>query len=252
MTIVERLMRIETPFGEVQFRGHDRGRDVLLVITGAFADDDYFCLLQDHLPDVDVWRAHLPGNHCPELLSVGIGVFVAAFDAAIAQRARGRVVSVLGLSTGGLVALGLRSPEIRRLLVVEPPLRTGPAWPLRGFRDGQHPDWERFTWPIFGIDRTRHEDRSYLHLLDRLACPTRVVVGGVPLMPEREVSAMPSLVGDDVRAILAAHPLIEVTETPGAGHNIPRDAAHELLKMIKFTVGARAGEAAGETGAPRA
>ena len=43
------------------------------------------------------------------------------------------------LSTGliSMAFTAYRTPGIRRILAVEPPLRTGEAWPLLGFRAGE-------------------------------------------------------------------------------------------------------------------
>jgi pimeloyl-ACP methyl ester carboxylesterase len=233
---MEAITEVETPFGPIQFRGRDTGRPVLLIITGAFADEGMLDHTQAFAAEADVWRAHLPGNHCPPLRETSIERFITAFDHAISAQARGRTVSVVGFSVGGVVALGLRAAEVRRILTIEPVLRTGKAWPFENFRGAGYPDWEAFTWPVLGIDRDRLEDRNYLHLLASLDRPALALIGGVPLLPRRDLPTLPSLVDDEVRAALRNHPRVECVEFPAAGHNLAQHDPDALLEAMRRTL----------------
>lgn len=225
-------MKTETPLGPIWFWGRDTGRPVLLIITGVFENADRFANTPGFFHDADVMWAHLPGNHCPELAEVSIAAFAAAFSHAIDARFAGRPVAIAGVSTGAIIALAIRAPSVNRLVIVEPPLRNEFLWPLLGLRTAPVPGWESVIWPIFGIAAERVEVRDYLPLLDELAIPTVALLGSVSLRPRRGFTAMPSLVDEQVRARLEAHPLVEVREVAGAGHDIPTFAPVLLLEVM--------------------
>lgn len=228
---MEQKIEVETPLGPVWLWGRgDTGAPVLLLITGAFAKVDTLNRTGAALEGVDVWRAHLPGNHSPELAATSIGAYSAAFSHALNTRFPNRPTVVLGLSVGALVAMGLRNPQIQRLLLVEPPLRTEGVWPLLLLREQAPPGAETFLWNIFGIGPETTEPRDYSPLLNQLRIPSLVLVGQELLMPVRQSTIMPSLITDEVREALERHPLVRVVEAPGAGHNIPRRAGLLLVQ----------------------
>lgn len=215
-------------------RGADTGRPVLFTVAGAFSHPDYLYRLPGFFPELDVWRAQLPGNHCPELVANSIGVFGAAYAEALAQRLQGRPAAILGVSVGALVALAMRAPEAAALVLVEPPLQTGEVWPLRAYPASAPPGSEAFLWNVLGVSATAHEPRDYSGLLSTIACPTRALLGGVPLMPERKAEVLPSFVDEASRALLRAHPSIEVVECPDAGHNVPKLANAAFVDAIRW------------------
>jgi pimeloyl-ACP methyl ester carboxylesterase len=226
-------IEVATAAGPVWFWGEDTGRPILLVITGTYAEKDLLHRTQLYFDDVDVLRAHLPGNHCPPARDNSIATFAEAFSEALQSRFAERPVVVVGLSVGALVALGLSAANVRRLVLVEPPLRTEGAWPIVGFRDSAPPEAADFLWEVFGVAKDRIEPRDYTGLLDRLPAPAHAVLGDLPLQPERPLEILPSLVDEASRARLMAHPDIEVSVAKGAGHNIPRDAPALLLEVMK-------------------
>jgi fermentation-respiration switch protein FrsA (DUF1100 family) len=229
----EEKLEVETPFGPVWFWRRDTGQPVLLLITGTFADADTLEGLDEVMLGVDVWRAHLPGNHCPPLAPASVGMFAAAYSHAIGTALKGRDVVVLGLSVGGLVALGLRAPNVRRLLVVEPPLLTEGLWPLEVVREQAPAGHEAFLWQVLGIAPDRIEPRDYRGLLASLQRPTRALVGGECGPPQRPFSIMPSFITPACRALLDAHPRVSVLEAPGAGHNVPVRATLLFLQAVE-------------------
>lgn len=223
-------LEIETPFGPIWLWGRDTGKPVLLVIHGAFAGREGFGPIP--LTDVDVFEAHLPGNHCPELIAPNLGVWSAAFGHAVRTRFGDRHVGVVGVSTGALIGLGMHAPQVKRLLLIEPPLRPSLAWPLWKLRT-EAPDWGReMVRQVFGVGPLDVEARDYSHLLAALTKPTIALLGGVPLMPIRDFKSMPSLVDEASRADLRAHRFVQVREVPGVGHNVPRDAPAALTKAV--------------------
>jgi pimeloyl-ACP methyl ester carboxylesterase len=193
--------------------GRPSGRPTFLVVTGIFADAS----TMDHFPRVfpqfDVLRAHLPGNHSPQLSETSVEAFSAALDDALRQVVSAPL-AVLGLSVGALVAMGVRHPQLCGLLLVEPPLRTLETWPL------EDPSFMAADAELMGAIL----GRDFSHLARGLAVPTEVLAGGVSLMPRRSLERMPSLVDDGSRALLAAHPLITLTVADEAGHNVQNQA----------------------------
>ncbi len=204
-------------------------RPGVLAITGAFAKADYMSRLPVAVaPDYAGFVAHLPGNHSPELSEISIDAYAKAFDEVVASLNRPMVV--LGISVGGLVALGMKRPA--GAVAVEPPLNTGCLWPmLRGIRPylEQHGP---FFWSIFGFSLSGGVTRTYHHLLDQRTVPVAVVVGEEPLFPRRETRWYPSFVTDEDRRILADHPLVELHVAPGAGHDIALQAGPFLLEVL--------------------
>lgn len=223
---------VQTSLGPVWLLGRDTGRPILLVITGAFAAADLFWRMQDHFPDADVLRVHLPGNHCPELAETSIRAFAAAVDEALALRWPNRPAMAVGLSVGGLVALGLRNPLVRRLVVVEPVLLTEGVWPLELFRTQAPAGAQTFVRNMFGIGLDATEAVDHAWVLDGLMVPALVLIGDDPLGAPRSFERMPTLVSAQAIARLSEHPLVEIERIPGAGHNIPRDAGAQLHRAI--------------------
>lgn len=225
---METRIEVETPFGPIWFRARDRGRPVLLFLSGAFAVVDNFANLQDFVPDADVWRAHLPGNHCPPLVAENLGIFVAAFDAAFRSTLGERPAVVVGNSTGALVALGLKVPNVRRLVLVEPPLRITPGGPFESMRDDPRFNKGGFIANIFGVGPHASEPRDYSHLLANLDRPARVLVG-----TEREGAPDgPSVVDDLSRAELKAHPWVRLHVVQGAGHQVLPWAPEAAIQVM--------------------
>lgn len=223
---------IPTALGPVWLWGRDTGRPILLVISGAFAEENFFCQIQDRFPEADVLRTHLPGNHCPELADTSIQAYATALDTALVALWRKRPVFAFGVSTGGLVALALRNPSLRQIVVIEPPLLTEGVWLFELFRK-QAPEWGRtFVWNIFGVADDRMEPRDHTWVLDGLSTPTTALVGDEPLLPRRPFHRMPSLLTPATLTRLSEHPLVSVETIAGVGHHIPRDASMTMHKAV--------------------
>ena len=223
------IIEVPTALGPVWFRGEDRGRPLLLVITGAFAQVQTLDTLT--VGGVDVLRLHLPGNHSPPLAATSIGAYAAAITEAVRRRFAGRPCAVMGVSVGAIVSMGL-DVGAAGLVLAEPFLRTEGLWPLHALqaRDAT-PDEAAFLWNVLGIGRTAVEPRDYTAVLARLTAPAIALVGETPLMPPRDLPTLPSLVGEADRALLAAHPTIELRVVPG-GHNVDTQAHAETCRAI--------------------
>jgi hypothetical protein len=223
------LIEVETALGPVWFHGTDSGRPLLLLITGAFAEPWAFDTLV--VAGVDVLRIHLPGNHCPPLAAVSVGAHAAAISQAFRRRFADRPCAVVGFSTGAIVAMGV-DVDASGLVLVEPFLRTEGLWPLRElWKRHEGPDAVAFLWNVLGIAPDRVEPRDYTPALARLKTPAIALLAETPLDPPRSLPFLPSLVGEADRALLRAHPCIEVRDVPG-GHNVGLHAQGDLCRAI--------------------
>lgn len=234
-----------TPFGEIWLWGDAAAfsddRPVVLVITGAFNNErSAVFALQAALPEAAVLIGHLPGNHCPPTVPQSVGGYAAAYGLVAKELARPLVA--VGASVGGLVAMALRAPNLRGIVALEPPIRTGKLWPLLpSFRQrlGQDPEnalLKEFLWSVLGVSAEDHEDRNYEHMLAQLATPTLVLLGAEPLYPERKLAGVPSLVDEPERDILRRHPFIRTTLVQGVGHNIPGYALHAVVDRTRSLI----------------
>jgi pimeloyl-ACP methyl ester carboxylesterase len=241
----------ETPYGPIVLWGEDEvwasGRPLIVAIAGAYAAErGAFFHLAPHL-SADVVIGHLPGNHCPPLVQQSVDTFAAAYSYVISTAFRERTVVVCGASIGGLVALGLKAPQIRRLVVAEPPLVMSKVWPLWPTlratlaAAADDPQAQAFVTNVFGVTETAISERRYDRLLEQLGTPTDVPVGDRALYPERAFEKMPSLVDEPERALLSAHPLIRVSVLAGAGHNVLQEAAPAYVAIVRRALADAAG-----------
>lgn len=235
----------DTPFGPIVLVGLPSAfagtRPLMVTIAGAFAiERGPLFRLAPHVGDCDVLSGHLPGNHCPTLISASVGVYASAYSHVIAEQFRDRTVIGCGASIGGLVALGLRAPQVRNLLVIEPPLVMSKVWALRPTLRAKLASGDaavrEFIVNVFGVTETEVAERRYDGLLDALSKPTHVMVGDRPLLPERAVEKLPSLVDEPERAQMAAHPHIRLTVAPGAGHNVLQESPTAFLAAVRGAV----------------
>jgi Glycosyl transferases group 1 len=156
----------------------------------------------------------------------------------IEARFADRRVVALGVSTGAVIALGVRAANLARIVAVEPPLVTRGLWPviqplrehLRKVRD---PVANAFILEAFGVSEDRTEALSHLGALRDLEVPVEVVLGETPLQPQRELNRFPSLVDEPERRFLAALPGVRLHLARGAGHNVLGHAlqvAHDVVQ----------------------
>lgn len=248
MSLEERSF--DTPYGPIVLWGEPAafegapGRPLLLTIAGAFAipRGPLFQLAPALGGAADILSGHLPGNHCPTLISASVGTYAAAYSHVIGAAFPGRDVVLCGASIGGLVALGVRAPQVKRMVVAEPPLVMSKIWPLRPSirnRLAQAPDdadLEAFCRNVFGVGPSTLEERRYDGLVDMLARPTHVLVGDRPLFPERPVEKLPSLVDEPERAFMARHPQIRLSVLAGGGHNVLQETAPAFLAALREAI----------------
>ena len=209
----------ETPLGEVCLWGEWRqgALPLVLVIHGAKARlRPSLHALQDYVAGVEVVCAHLAGNHCPELRQGGVAAMAEAYSATLMAYFPGRPVLVIGESAGALVGLAMKAPGLRGRVLLEPPLVTSGLGPVSDV-----------LRPIVGdVD-------DYRPLLATLDTPALVLIGDRKT-PSADGSG--TLVSDEDRSGLMAHPRVRLVVVRGAGHNLIADAPAEMLSAITGAV----------------
>lgn len=222
----------DVPLGLVGRIHVDRSRPALLAVNGSFPPHDLMQDLVDRFPGAHVLVANLPGMAGVYWAKTTVAQMTLSLEEAVKRLLPRDPLVVMGISTGNLLALGLRSSNICHRVAVEPFFQTERLWPfiansrerLEMF-DKSKPaklleHMEAFFWEVFGIAPGTLENRDYRHLLDAIECPTDVLVGGSPLLPERDIDEWPSFTSDDDRARLAANPLVILHVGPaGTGHS---------------------------------
>ena len=169
--------------------------------------------------------AYLPGAGGLPLMSFALADISAALAEAIEITFPGRPVVLLGVSIGAVVALGIRAINVARVIAVEPPLVTAKLWPVLGALQvhlKSHPggDGAALVWEAFGVSETRIEDRDHRNVLQHVNRPVDVVLGEMPLSPQRQLPRFPSLVGDEERQLLGSTRGVQLHLVRGAGHNV--------------------------------
>ncbi|WP_304170142.1 alpha/beta fold hydrolase [Phenylobacterium aquaticum] len=225
-----------------RFGQHDASRPVLLVIRGAFGGRDDWTILVSAFPQADVVLAHLPGMYTPFLDRSSVPDFAAAFDEVITRMFANRRVVVMGLSIGGLVAMSLKAKEMAAVVACDPPLSTIGLWPMRDklreivTSELVTPSLLAWVENIFGVTPRGEVNVDYRGVLGGTTVPTSIVVGGVPLEPERALAQFPSFVSSADREVLNACPGLEVMLAPDAGHNLAKTAAWLVVVAVNGAI----------------
>lgn len=196
----------------------------VLVIRGAFAPPDQMARLPDALPGPAIAFRNLNTDGLRT-----VDRYIAAIDAGIR-----RPTIVLGISLGGVVALGLRNPRIAGVLALDPTLRTDdlPAWLRQALAD-RMAEAPRFLWSVFGIGDGHSESRDYLRLLDGRAAPAVILAGSLP-------ESMPSsgAVGEETLRLAATRPNVTARRIPNVGHDIGLGATSAILAELRALLAA--------------
>ncbi|HLZ73558.1 alpha/beta hydrolase [Phenylobacterium sp.] len=215
-------------------------KPLVLVITGAWAEaDDMMKTPAVVGPSWDAAVMRLPGNGTPALAETSIAAWARAVSELVETAFAGRPVVLVGLSVGALVALGVRSAQVRRVLALEPPLVMSKLWPMAerlAARWRDDPAQRPVIEAVFGVKRHGHVERAWFGLFDG-APPVDVIVGDTPLYPQRALAQFPSFVDAPEREWLAARPGVTLHVAPGAGHNIHVFAAETLRAVLLETLG---------------
>jgi pimeloyl-ACP methyl ester carboxylesterase len=212
----------------------ESAKPLVLVITGAWAEpDDMIKTPAVVAPAWDAAVMRLPGNQTPALAETSIAAWARAVGELIDSAFAGRAVVLVGLSVGALVALGVRSAQVRRVIALEPPLVMSKLWPMAdrlAVRWRDDPAAREVIEAVFGGIGEVRTERTYFHLFDG-APPVDVIVGEIPLRPKRALEYFPSFVDGPERGWLAARPGVMVHVAAGAGHNV-HVFAPDLLREV--------------------
>jgi pimeloyl-ACP methyl ester carboxylesterase len=249
-------LEVQTGYGPVCFVGrlYAAIRPTLLVIGGAFPPKEFRHSCVDEFPGANVIVANIPGMKCPSHPIPTANNFSRAFDELISTLLPPpRPVVVHGVSTGCLISLGLRSPNIVHQIAEEPFFDTEDLWPLidefrdRLVKEPENVNLRAFLWNLFGYSTDRIVNRSYHELLDGLEPPVDVIVGREPLLPRREVDTWPSLTSAADRDFLTSNANATIHEgTPGSGHGLILDRPNAaLLKQLTLDALHRAAKSIG-------
>jgi hypothetical protein len=227
----------ETPLGEIWLWGDTAAFEAetpkIVMITGAFAAPTALRVLPSLLPGAAVLLGDVPGNNCPPLSEETPAAYSAAYSSAIGRL--GQPVVLSGQSLGGTVALGVRAPNVRHVVALEPfisPEKSAVLWP--GFRQTlaqATPRQRAFLWNIFGIDETRSVPRDHFAAVAGLAAPTIVLAGDA-------VSRVPSLLSEHDLQRLRAHPMVRVRIIAGVGHDLTMGASSVVTEVLKRALAA--------------
>ena len=222
------------------------GRPVLLMIHGALRNSE---VLFDWIPlcdpDFDVVCVDLPGHgRSPTILDVTIDRFAENIGDVVTTVLSTRRVVVVGESLGGLVALAMGGgaiPSINGIVAADPPMTMAKLWHVRAAlssaiaSDPTNKFLQALALNIFGVgsDGAVHE-RIYYHLIDQARKPILVLTGDVPLLPPRNINAVPCLVDDVDRYVMdrlaANNVCFEVVS--GCGHVLLVDAKERCRNVI--------------------
>ena len=211
-----------------------RPRATLLAVGGAFPPADFLHDLVDKHPNDNVVVGNLPGMRTPSFDRHLPASFSAAFDELIGALLPTQPIVAYGVSTGCLVTLGLRAPNVVRHVAQEPFFNTRDLWPFQAYAQMKltlNPDNELladFLASIFGIRLGGVDNVDYEQLARGIRVPTDAIVAELPLMPERTLDTWPSLTSDHDRGLLRANSMVRLHDAPkGTGHNIAVSAVGE-------------------------
>jgi hypothetical protein len=223
------------PLGAVGRVYTDRTKPALLAVNGAFPSEKHRHDLVEHFAGVSVLVINLPGMEGVPWANPTVAELTEGLEMAVRRLLGDAPIVAFGASTSSLLTLGLRLPNIRRNVLLEPFFQTQDLWPFiahaRMLLASKPRDrtLARFFWEAFGIGPDRLENRDYRHLLANITVPTDVVMGGCALLPERELDIWPSFTAADERAALRANPLVLMHEgPPDTGHGFGSDGSSDL------------------------
>jgi hypothetical protein len=230
-------LTVQTRFGPLPVVGRlhaGRRRATLLAVGGAFPPADYLHDLVDKHPNDNVIVGCLPGMRSPSFDSHLPASYSAAFDELIGVLLPTQPIVAYGVSTGCLVTLGLRAPNIVRHIAQEPFFNTRDLWPFQAYAQEKltaNPDNKplaEFLASIFGIRPGAVGNVDYEHLAHGIRIPTDAIVAKTPLLPMRALDYWPSLTSAHDRDLLRANGMVRIHQAAeDSGHNIVVNATGE-------------------------
>lgn len=234
--------RIETRLGAVQLWGPAQNpqpnQTIVLAIPGSLAPMEDIATLGESLGLLGA--LYIMGLPTAAGVQFPAGIMAATsrmVDELAQTTFAGRRMVVMGVSIGAVAAMGVRAANIERVVAVEPPLVTGKLWPLIGplrsfLERTQVVEAAAFAFEAYGMDLARAESRDYRGVLEGLTRPTDVVVGEIPLAPERTEPRIPSFVDLEERRLLGGHVGVRLHVVAGTGHNVLKDAPRAVRDIV--------------------
>lgn len=186
-------------------------RPILLAIPASAASAEAFGALAQSLDIFADLCVLQPIPHPADAVATAVGEL-------LEQQFAIRRVVLIGDAGGGVAALGVRASNLARVVAIEPTLITTDLWPIAAGLA------QTDSYAPTGGDRGA--------VLDALAAPAEVVLGGVALGVQRELPQAPSLVTPAARALLAASPGVRLHRLQGAGHDLLGQAATAVLEIV--------------------
>ncbi|MBS0362389.1 MAG: glycosyltransferase [Proteobacteria bacterium] len=214
-------------------------RPVVLAMPGVLATENDLAALAANLGLLaDAAMLRPPKDLGPGFAGRSLAEIAEAVGEIVEREFAGRSVVVVGASTGAVIALGVRAPNLARIVAVEPHLVTAGLWPVLGqlgehFRQAGEGAARDFVTAAFGVRADGVEPRDHTAVLSGLSCPVDVVLGAEPLMPQREVARFPSLVGEAERRRLSELPGVRLHRVPATGHNVVGQALPKLQEIVR-------------------
>ena len=215
-------------------------RPSLLLVSGAFPHKHQHDVLVHWFPGANVLIAFLPGMAGVPWSDASAPQLTTAVAEASVLLFGDSPIVVCGGSASGLVVTPLQAKNIHRKIILDPFFTTQSLWPLIGLMREQmslrstDEALRRYAWDMYGYSETEVENRDYRYLIDLITGPTDVVVGGMPLQPERPLPPHPSYTSVEDRALLAANPNVALYEmAPHVGHDLWADpSSSQLIRAL--------------------
>lgn len=158
----------------------------------------------------DIGFVHLPGHSAsPELAKTSLEAWIRAFREMTTIFSQPPLI--VAESLGAIIAMSIPA---RAVIAVDPPLSVDQLWPVRTtIRQARGRGAE------IGAELEALFDEPFDWVLERISAPTLLIAGAEPLLPERWVDRVPSLLADDDFDAYAGHPMVEAVRIAG-GHDL--------------------------------
>ena len=231
--------RIATPLGPMTFRvpatEPNNPKPVVVVVMSVLTSTDE---LTDHARSIDdfaeVVILDLPVRESEGFETPSVERLAQALGLALHQAFPRRRVTLLGMGDAALVALQARAPEIRHVIVVEPPLLTAKPWKgleqLRTLaRTDTSPAVRNFLSEVYGVGAAAPAPRDHRPSLDRVRVPVTVAVSDEDPSGLADPSGPPSQIDLDDRAWLACIPDVSLEVLSNARFGTVWDMVRRVL-----------------------
>ena len=234
---------IATPYGMVHLSitppVPDTVRPLVFLIPGVLAELQPAADLVKGLGILaDACVMRLPSSREFALSTMALAELSRMVTGLLETRFAHRRIVLVGISTGAVLALGVRAANVQRIVAVEPALATANLWPVaeamrRHVEALGDPIAKAFAAEAFGVGQSGQGARDHFAALHGLDLPVDVLMGGMPLMPERKVDRVPSLVDAPERRRLAAMPGVRLHISQDSGHNIVGQDARAVKLLLQ-------------------